>query len=202
MPSHTIHSALTKMHGEADGTPWNCTQWKLLTGVYHGLFPTDDKHLPEGWTCRMADEIASYFDQFNNKMTDEEKIKFASSKSEIPGRKSWCDWVNKLWKEHHIHDKIIDVLSSENLHPYTLSSQNDSPDIWPDANQFVPLAVDPVGLALFGEDCLAGDRVRMNLRDTTKALITRTWLLLYTNRTRSQKRVVALEAETIKAFQG
>lgn len=43
-------------------------------------------------------------------------------------------------------------MTSENLHPYMLSSQNDSPDIWPNANQFVPLAVNPVGLTLFRKD--------------------------------------------------
>jgi hypothetical protein len=190
------------MHVDAAGAPWTFPRWKELTEVKHGLFPIDDKHLPKGWTRDMADEIASYFDQFGQNMTDEAKMKFASSKSQIPGRKSWSEWVNALWKEFNIHDKIIGVLDSENLHPYRLSSQNDSPDIWPDADQFVPLAVDPVGLALFGEDCLAGDRVRINLRDTTKALITRTWILLNTNRKRSLKRLVNLEAEAIKAFTG
>jgi TATA-binding protein-associated factor len=202
MPTHLVHGALTKMYVDYDGAPWNFPQWKELTGVVHGLFPKDDKELPKGWTRSMADEIESYFNQFGKQPSEDEKIKFASARSEAPGRKAWSDWVKVLWKKKNLHAKIIEILSSENLHPYTLSSQNCALDTWPDASQYVPLAVDPVGLALFGEECLAGDRVRMALRDSTKAMISRTWSVLNNSRSRSEKRMVTLEAEAIEAFKG
>jgi hypothetical protein len=120
----------------------------------------------------------------------------------VPGRKAWRDWVADVWKKSKIHEKIIEVLSSENLHPYTLS-QCDSPGTWPDAAQWVPLAIDPVGGALFGEECYSDmERVRSPLRHTLKALITRTWILLYNSLNRSKKNIATLESDAIKAFQG
>ena len=207
MPSHTIHSALVQMYYDFDGAPWNFAAWKELTGVHHGLFPKDDKLLPKGWTRQTANEIHSYFDQYRAILTEEEKLKFASSKGttqNVPGRKAWRDWVPKIWKAGKIHEKIIEVLIDENLHPFALMSHNDSPDAWPPANQWVPLAIDPIGLALFGEECYADglDRIRNSLRQSTGSLITRTWILLRANFDRSKKRVDILESEAIGAFEG
>jgi hypothetical protein len=39
------------MYFDNDGAPWDFPQWKELTGIVHGLFPKDNKHLPKGWTC-------------------------------------------------------------------------------------------------------------------------------------------------------
>jgi hypothetical protein len=64
------------------------------------------------------------------------------------------------------------------------------------------LAIDPIGLALFGEECYADglDRIQNSLRQSTGSLITRTWILLRANFDRSKKRVDILEA--IGAFEG
>ena len=207
MPSHTIHGALIQMHYDLDGAPWNFATWKALTGVHYGLFPKDDDKLPCNWSRQTAKEVASFFDQFHNLMTEDEKIKFSSVKKtgpHIPGRKEWRDWVTKVWKDRKIHDIITEVLSAENLHPYALAAQSDSPNDWPPANMWVPLAVDPVALALFGEECYSGgmERVRGCLRNTTGALITRTWLVLHTGLDRAKKRIRILEFEAMDAFKG
>ena len=190
------------MYYDEPGAPWFFPRWKELTGVRHGLFPEDDKCLPQGWTRDTADKISSYFDQYAKQPTDKAKIKFASAKSEVPGRKAWRNWVNTLWKKQNIYLKIVDALYRGNLHPYTLAFQSGSPDAWPDANQFVPLAIDAVGLDLFGEECFVGDIVRIKIRDATKALISCTWSTLYTNRTRLQNRISTLEIAAANAFQG
>jgi len=207
MPSHLIHGALVQMHYDLDGAPWNFVTWKVLTDVHHGLFPEDDNLLPDGWSRQTADEISSFFDQFRTCMTEEEKINFSSVKKKgqnIPGRKAWRDWVNKIWKNRRIHNKITEVLSSENLHPYTLAVQSGSSDTWPSANMWVPLAIDPVALALFGEECYSDgvERVRASLRNSTGALITRTWLVLYNGLNRTKKRIDVLESAAIQAFEG
>jgi hypothetical protein len=208
MPSHAIHGALVQMYYDLDGAPWNFETWKELTGVHNGLFPEDDRQLPHGWSRQTAIEVSSYFDQFRACMSEDERIKFSSVKKKkgqnVPGRTAWRDWVAKLWKGKKIHEKIIKVLSAENLHPYTLAAQNDPPNTWPSANQWVPLATDPVGLALFGEECYSDgvERVRGCLRQTTGALITRTWLVLYNGLQRSKKRMDFLESAAIQAFEG
>jgi hypothetical protein len=83
----------------------------------------------------MADEIESYFNQFAKQPSEEEKIRFASARSECPGRKAWSDWVKDLWKKKHLQAKIIEILSSENLHPQTLSSQNGTFEAWPEGRR-------------------------------------------------------------------
>lgn len=195
------------MHYDFDGAPWIFPTWKELTGVRHGLFPKDDAQLPKGWTRQTANEIHSYFDQFRALTTEDQKLKFSSIKASkkstqmVPGRKAWRDWVTKVWNDSKIHEKIITVLSAEGLHPYTLASQGDS---WPDAAHWVPLVLNPVAGVLFGEECYSNgmERVRACLRNSTKALITRTWILLHNHLERSKKRIAILESEAIAAFEG
>ena len=207
MPSHLIHGILVQMYYDVDGAPWNFTVWKDMTGVCYGLFPEDDNQLPKGWSRQTATEISSFFDQFRACMTEDEKIKFSSVKKRgqnVPGRTAWRDWVTKVWKKAKIHEKIAEVLTAENLHPYALAAQSDSSDTWPSANMWVPLAIDPVALALFGEECYSNnaERVRFSLRTTTGSLITRTWLGLYNNLQRSKKKIDTLESAAIRAFEG
>lgn len=211
MPTHTIHSALTQMYIMPDcpGAPWNFSVWRELTGVRHGLFPADDDKLPKGWTRQTANEISSYFDQFRACMSEDEKIKFSSMTQEgvqmVPGRKAWRDWVTKLWKKAKMHEKIIEVLSAQNYHPYSLMNEEESPPSWPEAGIYVPLLIDPVGLALFGDECFSEsgrEMVRVRLRNPVKAIITRSWLTLYTNLNRLKKSIILLEVEAIQAFEG
>jgi hypothetical protein len=204
MPTPTIHCILTQMFHDYKGAPWNFDIWKELTGVRHGLFPNDDEQLPTGWTRQTSHEICSYFDQFRALRTQDQKLKFSSANAEssmIPGRQAWRDWVTKGWKKWNIHHRIIDVLRTEELHPYALAAETNS---WPDASQWVPLAIDPVGTALFGEQCYSPRKERVDpvLRPIIQALITRTWIALYTTFNRSKKRIDILESEAIAAFAG
>jgi len=208
MPSHTVHSALVQMFLE-DESPWRFPKWQSITGVRHGLFPEDDDSLlPTPWTRADANNVRSYFDQYSKKVKEDDKIKFASAKSggsEVPGRDFWRKWVTACWRGWKIHSLVIEVLSSENLHPLTLalSSKSGSLDTWPSATQYVPMAVDPVGTALFGVECLDMlGRVSSELRQTTQALIQRTWLILYNQIQRSKTRVVDLEKQATDAFNG
>jgi TATA-binding protein-associated factor len=188
MPTHTIHCALTQMFHDYKEAPWNFDTWKELTGVRHGLFPNDDEQLPARWTCQTSNKIGSYFDRFHALKTEDQKHKFSSAKADsqmVPGRQAWRDWVTKGWKSWNIHGRIIDVLRSEGLHPYALAAELNS---WPDASEWVSLAIDPVGTSLFGEQCYSAhkERVDPTLRPTIKALITRTWIALYTSFKRSK----------------
>jgi hypothetical protein len=207
MPTHLIHGTLVQMYYDLDGAPWHFVTWKALTGVHNGLFPEDDSQLPDGWDRQTATAISSFFDQFRACMTEDEKINFSSVKKKgqnVPGRTAWRNWVTKIWKDAKIHEIITKVLSAENLHPHALAAQSDSPETWPSAAMWVPLAIDAVALALFGEECYADgvERVRSCLRNTTGTLITRTWLVLYNDLKRYKKKVESLEAVAIQSFEG
>jgi len=208
MPSHSIHSALTQMFYDVGGAPWDFTVWKELTGVHHGLFPDADYQLPNGWTRQTAINISSYFDQFRAITTTTERIKFSSQGPKkdvqlVPGRKAWRDWVTKLWKDSKVHQKIIDILLSENLHPFHIIAQDPSAG-WPDADHWIGVAIDPVGTSLFGEDAWfpGVERLHSKLRPTVKELVQRTWIVLYNLRDRSEARLNALKSKAVEAFEG
>lgn len=208
MPSHTIHSALAQMYfaKEHARAPWDYPVWQELTGVRHGLFPADDDKLPAGWTRQTATDIASYFDQFRAIELEEEKIKFSSMKDKsqmVPGRKAWKEWVTKLWKKAKMHDKIIKVFAEQEMHPYQLM-QADSSAAWPDALVFIPLMIESVGLAIFGEEAfsLRPVIVHVDLRNPVRAVMTRSWITLNTSLGRMKKKIAVLEDEANKAFEG
>jgi len=196
------------MYYDLDGAPWNYTGWKELTGVRHGLFPKADNQLPVRWTRQKAINISSYFDQFRAFTTATERIKFASQAPGkdvqlVSGRKEWRDWVTKLWKDCRIHEKIIDVLLAENLHPFHIIAQDPSAG-WPDADYWIGVAIDPVGTCLLGEEAWfpGVERLHSKLRPTLKELIQRTWLVLYNLRNRSEGQLAALESKAVEAFEG
>lgn len=205
MPSATVHSALAEMQLE-DGSPWNFSEWKRITGVSHGLFPTDDALLPKGWTRETATLIDSYFSQFDNLGTPEAKIQFASARRgaiTVPGRDLWRAWVTACWREWHIHAKITDVLSSQNLHPLTISLNSKSKSLsWPKAGTYVALTIDAVGQMLFGEEVLdMFGRLPEEMRSDVNALVTRTWFYLRIQFNRNKTRIVNLEKQATEAFE-
>ena len=66
---------------------------------------------------------------------------------------------------------------------------------------YAPLAVDNVALELFGGDALDPlGRLQLELRDSTQAVIQRTWKNLGDQLKRSRKRITKLEAKATEAF--
>jgi hypothetical protein len=206
MPSHTIHSALVKMYFDGDGAPWTFPQWRRLTHVSFGLFAAADDQLPEGWTRENANFIRSYFDQYNKHTKEDARITFSAARKngpQVPGRNHWRNWVTKVIKDSGVHRIITQVLMENSLHPLTicLNSRSGSLDFWPDGRMYVPLAVDNVALELFGSDALDPlGRLQLELRDSTQAIIQRTWKNIGDQLKRSRKRITKLEAEATEAF--
>ena len=203
MPSHTIPSALIKLY-HTNGAPWHWTNWKEITGIHHGIFPTDDALLPKGFTRRDVIEIQSYFDQYNAQPTEDAKIKFASlyKVQPVPGRIKWRDWVTAGWKDWRIHTKITDVLTTEALHPVIIMANNKNSE-WPQGETYLPLVVDAVAQHLFGDDSLdSSGRLAGPYRQTTQQLIQRSWINLHRQTKRNKTRLGSLEDATTRAFNG
>ncbi|KAF9455280.1 hypothetical protein BDZ94DRAFT_1242365, partial [Collybia nuda] len=205
MPSHLVHSALTQLYMLDDGAPWAFPRWQEITGVRHGLFPDDDSLLPEGWTREAANLIWLYFEQYQKLRTEDERIKFASTRRgsmQIAGRDLWRNWVTKLWQKKKIHAKITEILKLKSVHPLTLAiSDGGGLDDIPHNSTYLPLAVDDVARALFGEDaCNTLGHLRTPLRSPTLALMQRTWTNIYNQLQRTSKRLISLEKSAADAF--
>ncbi|PPQ95392.1 hypothetical protein CVT25_000921 [Psilocybe cyanescens] len=118
--TQVIHGAMTQMFLENDEAPWFYGPWQETTGIMHGLFPTDDSELPKGWTREIANSRHSYFEQFNQQKSQDDKIKFATARknaAHIPGRIHWRKFITENWKRWGIHSKINAVLLEEGIHP-------------------------------------------------------------------------------------
>jgi len=191
------------MYYASDGAPWKFERWKDITKVRFGLFPDDDDELPNGWTRDDAKYIYSYFQQFS-RVSNKSKMSFSSAKTngnQIPGRNLWRTWVTGIVKDAGIHRIIAQTLTDICLHPVTLSISSKNGH-WPDGRTLLPLAIDPVGLALFGPEVLdAVGRIDMELREWTQAIIQRTWTNLHSQFNRSQKKIKKLEEQATQAFQ-
>lgn len=202
MPSHSVHSALVQMFCD-DESPWAYPEWQDITGVRHGLFPAEDALLPAGWSRADATFILSYFDQYGQKVKEDDKIKFSGARAgaaQVPGRDLWRKWVIEGWRSWKIHARITSVLSKENLYPLTIMLSSKT-EVWPHGATWIPLAVDPVGRVLFGDDALdASGRVVSEMRMATQALIQRTWTNIYNQTQRSKARIINLEKEATDAF--
>lgn len=204
MPSHPIHSALIQMGLDEKDVPWKLPQWQKLTGVAHGLFPTDDDLLPKGWTRQDALQVRSYHDQYSKKTTHDARIALSTGRAvQLPGREVWKKWVTLGWKEWCIHAKITQILTENQLHPLAImrASRSGSEE-WPRGDDYIPLVVDSVAMALFGREVLDSlGRVSGDARKTVQALIQRTWTNLRAQVGRGRSRLSILEQAAIDAFE-
>lgn len=204
MPSHTVHGALVKLHFSIPGAPWNYDHWKDATGVYYGLFPSDDSKLPRGWTRENANHVESYFDQFNKKTSEDEKIRFAARKTieTIPGRAFWQQWVNNHLAAWDLHARITAGLQRLYLTPLQLAVANGQ-DVLSNNSSFLASSLDKIGLDLFGPEAL--DRnglLKFPLRDGVLSLVQRTWENLKKQVRSSSTRLEKMRTECEAAVEG
>jgi hypothetical protein len=203
MPSHSASSALIKLYGLGE-LPWNFPTWQDITGVKHGLFPDDDRHLPKGWTRHDANDIKSYFDQYQQKPTEEQKIKFASAARDggVPGRKKWTDFVSKSWQKWNVHGKIVEALHKHGVHPITILEQEGSLDSWPNADMYVPIAIDTIAMSLFGVEAFNdADILPYNLRKCLTIFVQRSWARIRAQVVKDRAKLPEIEASALRAFE-
>jgi hypothetical protein len=204
MPSHSIPSALIKLF-HLDGAPWNWPAWQELTGIKHGIFPPDDSCLPKGLSRQDVVEIQSYFNQYQALPTEDQKIKFTSQRkgSMVSGRIKWRNWITAGWKSWKIHAMIEEALTSEGIHPVSIMITNDDLQAWPAGDMYIPIALDAVGLSLFGQPAMdPSGRLATRYRQATQHLVQRSWITIHKQSNRNKSRLVALEEAATKAFHG
>lgn len=205
MPSHTSVSALIKLFFAVPGAPWTFPRWQEITGVDHGLNPKDDNNLPSGLSRADATHVDSYFSRYNAQPSEDDKIKFASTarknnKDPCAGRQIWQTWVNARYSpQWKINSRISKILSSLGLHPQQIMAENGE-STPPSSASYLPLALDAIGLDLFGPEALDNNkRLITKLREPTLILAQCTWRLEIKSMKGRKKRVEKLreKAETI-----
>ena len=208
MPTHTLSSALIKLYYASPGAPWVYPTWQDVTGVRHGLFPADDDKLPYGWTRQMAGAIESYFDQYNQRKTEDEKIRFAAARKragedEVAGRPLFRDWVTACYGIWNVHSIITQAFSEAHVHPIQIMSSNNDLTNFPSSNTYLPLVIDQIALLLFGPEALdKSGHLLLALRDSFLVLLQRTWQNCSRQTLRSKNRLVSNEKAAIDAFEG
>jgi len=206
MPSHSGPCGFVKAFKE-DGAPWFWVKWQDITGVYYGLFPDDDALLPNDWTRQKADDIRSFFTRYLQASSEEDRLQIANGrKTFIPGVQYWNDYVNghftKTWGVSVI---IIRILNNHKVHPLRimLSRKPQNLDKWPSGDMYIPLVVDDVGHALYGDEAFNEDGLLpTEIRAVTQIFIQRTWSNLRGQITRSRNRLAKMEQKVTSAFKG
>jgi hypothetical protein len=213
MPSHTAAEALIQLYDLGE-FPWSWPTWQEITGIQHGLFPSDDDDLPKGWTREDALDIKSFFHKYNQISKVETKIKFASSsnKDTVPGRKKWSQFVSKNWDKWGIHTLVIEGLRKHGIHPITLLSLCTSvsskdgtlnANAWPKSDIYVPMAIDTIGMLVFGPEAFnGGDMLPLEIRLCLTAFVQRSWSRIREQVKSDMKRTDQIEKAALSACSG
>src|SRR5207302_793933 len=133
------------------GAPWCCPAWQERTNVRHGLFPTADRYLPEGWTREQAVHIEAYLIAFGS----------GDNASTLPGGSLLDTWIRSNWPHWGVHPAIVEAFQEAEIHPHTLSRRLGLETLddgsWGqhlNSEMYLPIAFDQVAARLFGEDFL------------------------------------------------
>jgi TATA-binding protein-associated factor len=206
MPAHTAASALVKLYS-FNGSPWDWPKWQERTGIYHGLFPDDDKHLPKGWTRRNANDVLSYFRAYQKQSTEDKKIAFAvncKTASAFPGREFWNAFVSRQWKLWDIHSVVVEELKEYHLHPLDILLREDVDGPWPNANDYLVTILDPLGMKLFGEEAFPSGVpvLPLQIRTSLHIIAQRSWNNIRIQVSTLKNRSKEVEATARGAFEG
>ncbi|KAF5344039.1 hypothetical protein D9756_011548 [Leucocoprinus leucothites] len=177
MPSHTAPCALMRLHA-FDGAPWKWPAWQERTGIFHGLFPTDDALLPKGWTRQNANDVQSYFQNYLAQPTEEKKQQY-QSKSVHPGKVVWHEFVKRNWPRWNVHDAVVGELKDWDVHPTAIliREHNGEESDWPHADSYSAIILNTLGLRLFGEEAFLpnSETLPLSIRRNLAIFVQKSW---------------------------
>lgn len=204
MPGHRFHSALIGL-SSSPCDPWSYPQWQELTSVSNGLFPLDDAKLPGRWTRDEANSISSFFSQFAQKNTEDDRIKFALTrgcKVANVGRDKWFQFCTNLWKRGNLHAAVVGALTQSGAHPRQVM-QDQGLVAFPCVSDWAHYVLDKVSRSLLGSESLdSSGRALMPLRTFLNACISRTWDALRSQDKRFRGQITLLEQKAVEAVKG
>ncbi|KAF5347354.1 hypothetical protein D9756_010005 [Leucocoprinus leucothites] len=174
---HTVGCALMRLHA-FDGAPWQWPAWQERTGIYHGLFPADDKLLPKGWTRQNAVDVHSYFQNYSAQPSEEKKQQY-QSKTPHPGKAVWHEFMKRNWPRWNIHDAVVEELKEWDVHPTAILIREHNGEVsqWPHADSYSAIILNTLGLKLFGEEAFLpkSETLPLSIRKNLSIFVQRSW---------------------------
>lgn len=214
MPSHTIPGAMLNLFLASDppGAPFNLLRWQEIT-CWKGdeLFPEDPRLLPDGWTQDTVRDLKSFFEEYKNKRSEDERQKFISRRKKgpsdpYPGRAVWNSFISSHWSAiWHMNSRITAVFTERNLHPLQIMVANNNLDVLPSSDSWIPLVIDDVARELFGTGdgvTDASGRLLNDLREPTKQICQRVWTSAVSLIKGKKKRLVTLQSKAEAEMKG
>lgn len=205
MPGHRFSGSLLHFW-LLSGSPWSWQTWKDLTGLSDGLFPNDDSKLPLGLTRNKVESIKAFISEYSNLSKEDDKIKFLQKRGSVPnaGRDAWLDISSKVWKKAKIHDHIVKCFRDVRIHPADLCSNNSTNPSNIKAEDYLPLAIDSIGLQLFGPDILdsSSSLVAQPYRSLVRQVAMQSWESLRYHLIRASTKLPELKEKALEAIKG
>lgn len=180
MPGHRFPGALIHLW-LLDKSPWSWSTWQENTGLCNGLFTEEDSKLPLTFTRAKVDSIKAFFSEYNNIVSQDDKIKFVQRRNNISnaGREAWHEFTAALWKKSKLHDRIVQCLRATRIHPADICSINSIKPADVKAEDYIHLCLDAVGLELFGPDILdSSGLVAQPYRTIVRQIAMQSWEVL------------------------
>ena len=202
MPTGYVHGALIDMYHVGGGAPWIFPLFQERTGIVLAVGSSDIPS-PKTWTDDERAQVDSFFRQYKAKPDAAAKRKFSTiSGKEVPGAELWRKFISEGWKTWKITDSITRVLTQKRFHPIILMQYSSRPDVWPEADTYIPQVMDDIAIELFGEEALDGlGRLKDSLHSSVKVLIQRTWISIYNKYSKAKATVKAYEEEATRALE-
>ncbi|KAJ3560425.1 hypothetical protein NP233_g10845 [Leucocoprinus birnbaumii] len=202
MPSHTPACALMRLHA-LEGAPWRWPVWQERTGIYHGLFPEDDKHLPSGWTRKNAEDVQSYFQNYLAQPNEDKKQQY-QSKTNHPGKAVWTEFMKRNWPKWKIHSAVVEELNEWDCHPtaIVIREHNGDHHQWPHADGYAATILNTLGLKLFGEEAFLPNTTTLpqSVRKPLTIFVQRSWDTLRKAVGRLKSSAAKVEADARASF--
>ncbi|KAJ8085323.1 hypothetical protein PM082_004119 [Marasmius tenuissimus] len=204
MPSKKVPELLIELYFTLDGAPWNFRSWQERTRIYHGLFPEFDKDLPAGWNRRNANDVLSWFKEYDGILNPKEKEKCARSSSK-PGQEFFSTWVTKNWDKWGIHDEVCASLRERECHPFQLLRTDPTIKTFPEARFHLTKVTDDIARRLLGSELFPrGSRTVPSAYSELgfpTVFILRSWVRLKKKWDTDQKRFKTLATDAKAAYE-
>ena len=204
MPSHSISSAFTQLWGNANGAPWNYPTWLEHTKLPDGIFPEDDLKLPSAWSRQDVDHIMQFFDEYQKISSETERLRFAQKTKGLlpPGQPLWRDFLRKGWPKWKAHAMIVEQLRISGVHPLVIQ-QDEGTAEWPRADSYLPVALNSIGLALFGPEAFEGKEILpLKIRNPLRMIVQHSWDNLCRTASNGQQKLEEFQKAGLAAVNG
>lgn len=204
MPSHSSAAALIRLYNACDQAPWSWPTWQGITGIHNGLFSEEDRHLPPGWTREDSSDIHSWFIHARASLGASdyaENAQESADRPDLPGKQKWMRFVQRKWEAWNVHGTVVKILRENNIHPIQIIVNEGNLQTWPSADTFSPIAIDAVGLAIFGSEALGPkDIFSLPVRRCISDFIQRSWSRIRVQVMRDRGKLASLEEGARAAF--